>query len=179
MKILVGSTNKVKISAVKRAFGKYFDNVEVKGMAVQSSVTDQPIGDETFKGAKNRCLALQKLAKADFYVGVEGGISKIAGMWLGYGCMCVMDKKGRMAFGTSPMFPLPDKVIKRLLKGEELGLVMDDITGVNDTKHKSGAIGFFTNNVMDRRDLYVYGLIVAIAPFVRKGLFFPDLKQIK
>jgi len=47
MKVLVGSKNPVKIEATKEAFKKYFDDIEV-----DSKVSKQPIGIETFVGAK-------------------------------------------------------------------------------------------------------------------------------
>ena len=40
-----------------------------------------------------------------------------------------------------------------------------------NTKQKGGAIGFLTNGVMDRKDLYVQGLIVALVPFIKKELY--------
>ena len=82
MKILVGSKNPVKLKAVKETFEMYFDSIEVVGITVESNVPDQPIDEETFKGAENRARSLalindkQKL-HADFFVGIEGGISKI------------------------------------------------------------------------------------------------------
>lgn len=170
--VLVASTNPVKIAATKTAFLKYFKNIKVSGLVADSGVPDQPIGEkEVFLGAKNRALFLKNKHRADYYVGIEGGILKINNRWMGFGCMCIVNSVGKMGFGTSPWFELPDSVSKRLLKGEELGFVMDDLMNDNNTKHKGGAIGFFTNDVMNRKDLYLQGLIVALVPFIKKDLF--------
>jgi len=53
MLILVGSKNPVKIESVKEAFEKYFSNVDVQGVEVSSGVSDQPVNEDTFRGAKN------------------------------------------------------------------------------------------------------------------------------
>ena len=177
MKVLVGSQNPVKIEAAKEAFSKYFDNVEVIGIKVDSKVSDQPVNDETFEGAKNRALELKKIngeknLGAKFFVGIEGGIIKLYSKWFAFGGMCIIDDKGRIGFGTSPHFELPESIIKHLLNGTELGDVVDKITGEHNTKQKGGAIGFFTKNIMDRKNLYVHGLVVALIPFINENLYF-------
>ena len=178
LKVLVGSTNPVKVAAVKEVFGRYFKKITVEGIATQSGIPEQPIGDEIFTGAQNRAQELwrKNQNKADFFVGAEGGIRKIYRRWFDFGCMCIIDEAGNMAFGTSPWFELPKSIVKRLLKGEELGPVIDSITGEKNCKQKEGAIGYFTNNVMNRKELYVAGLVVALAPFIRKKLFFEKNK---
>ncbi len=179
MKILVGSLNPVKIEAVKECFEKYFSDVVVEGIRVESGVPAQPVGSETFDGAKNRALELKKInlrkkLNADFFVGIEGGIAKEYNIWFSFGAMCIVDAKGRTGFGTSPKFELPDKVVKELLNGTELGEVMDKIQNEKNTKQKKGAIGFFTKGKMTRKELYLSGLITALIPFLHDELFFAE-----
>ena len=176
MKILVGSKNPVKIESVKEAFNKYFDDIEVTGINVNSGVPDQPINDDTFKGAKNRAFKLIERDKvensgADFFVGIEGGIIELYSRWFAFGCMCIADRSGNTGFGTSAHFQLPDPVIRELQNGKELGYVMDEIQNKTNTKQKHGAIGYFTNGIMSRSELYVPGLITALIPFLHKDLF--------
>ena len=83
-----------------------------------------------------------------------------------------IDDKGRISFGTSPHFELPESIVKHLLNGVELGNVMDKITGEYNTKQKRGAIGFFTKNIIDRKNLYVQSLVVALVPFINENLYF-------
>ncbi len=177
MKILVGSKNPVKIASVKEAFANYFDNLEVVGIEVESGIPVQPVNDETFVGAQNRVMKLKDLndkqnLSSDFFVGIEGGIVKQFDKWFAFGCMCISDKEGRIGFGTSPHFELPDYVVEKLLEGTELGDVMDEIQNQQNTKQKHGAIGYFTNGVMNRKELYIEGLKVAIIPFLHKEMFF-------
>jgi inosine/xanthosine triphosphatase len=177
MKILVGSRNPVKIEAVREAFSKYFEDVDVIGIKVSSKVSNQPINDATFEGAKNRAVDLKRISKeknlgAKFFVGIEGGVIKEYSRWFAFGGICIIDDKGRIGFGTSPHFELPINVTKELLNGTELGDVMDRITGEHHTKQKGGAIGYFTRGILDRKNLYVQGLVVALIPFINEKLYF-------
>ncbi len=177
MIILVGSKNPVKISSAKEAFEKFFDNVEAIGIDVPSGVPDQPINGDTFKGAYNRAKELMKInseknMNADYFVGIEGGISNQYGIWLAFGGMCIIDKSGKVSYGTSPQFELPEKMVNEMLAGKELGLIMDELQNQNNTKQKGGAISFFTKGRMNRKELYLSGLITALVPHVNKDLFY-------
>lgn len=177
MKILVGSKNPVKISAANEAFSLYFDNIEVVGITVPSFVPDQPINEETYQGAQNRANELHKInfdqnLNAEFSVGIEGGIQKTFNKWFAFGCMCLVHKSGKTSFGTSAHFELPDIVTKQLLERKELGHVMNELMEQENTKQKGGAISFFTNGRMDRKELYIPGLISALVPFQHENLYF-------
>ena len=177
MKVLVGSQNPVKIEATEEAFLKYFKKVEVVGIEVDSKVSNQPIGEETFEGAKNRALELKRINQtknlnARFCVGIEGGIIKLYSRWFCFAGICIVDNQGRLGFGTSLYFELPNKVIQELLDGVELGETMDKIMEDHNTKQKGGAIGFFTKGIIERKDSNISGITVALIPFVNEKLYF-------
>lgn len=179
MKILVGSKNPVKIASVEEAFKNYFSNVATIGFEVESGVANQPFGDETFVGAKNRAMLLKEINEeqnlnSDFFVGIEGGVTKTFDKWFAFGCMCVIDKEGDCGFGLSPHFELPASIVEELKSGIELGDVMDKIQNQENTKQKHGAIGYFTNGIMNRKELYIEGLKVAVVPFLHKRMFFME-----
>ena len=139
MKVLVGSRNPVKLEATKEAFSAYFGTVEVTGIGVSSNVSNQPIDDETFAGARNRAFEMKRIDEArdfnaKFFVGIEGGITKLFHRWFAFGVMCIIDVTGRMGYGTSPFFELPSHISEELLKGAELGDVMDNLIGEKNTK---------------------------------------------
>ena len=177
MEVLVGSENPVKIEAAKEVFSKYFEQVKVTGIEVSSKVSAQPINEETFEGAKNRALELKKLNEkeklgADFFVGIEGGITKLYSKWFNLGVGCVIDSQGRVGYGVSPYFELPESIVEQLLSGSELGQVMEKISGKDNIRQREGAIGFLSKGVMDRKNLYIHSLIVALVPFLNKDLYF-------
>lgn len=177
MKILVGSKNPVKIEATREAFSCYYKDIDVEGIEVNSSVPTQPIDEETFEGAEHRAKVLKILNEkarinASFFVGIEGGIINIYSKWFGIGAVCIMDDKGNSGFGVSPMFEIWSDAIDELLDGSELGDVMAEITGDIDIKRKGGAIGFLTEGVVERKELYVSALKLAMVPFLKKDLYF-------
>lgn len=177
MEVLVGSENPIKIEAAREVFSKYFDQVKVTGIEVSSKVSAQPINEETFEGAKNRALELKKLNEkenlgADFFVGIEGGITKFYSKWFALGVGCVIDNQGRIGYGVSPYFELPESIVEQLLSGSELGQVMEEISGKDNIRQREGAIGFLSKGVMDRKNLYIHSLIVALVPFLNKDLYF-------
>ncbi|MCK4730540.1 MAG: inosine/xanthosine triphosphatase [Candidatus Aenigmarchaeota archaeon] len=178
-KILVGSQNPVKINSVKEGFSNYFKNIEVIGVDVNSGVPDQPVNDEIFEGAKNRALELKKKDDLEnlgggFFVGIEGGITEINSKWHNFMVVYIIDDKGRTGLGTSSHFELPEIVAKKLLNGGELGPAMDELTGDSNIKQKGGAIGFFTKDVLNRKDLCVPGVITALIPFINEKLYFRE-----
>ena len=86
MKVLIGTKNPGKIEGAKRALENYFKNVEIVGVKVDSNVSEQPIGLETYEGAANRVENLIKYAKenhiaADLYMAVESGLTSELGFW--------------------------------------------------------------------------------------------------
>ena len=72
MKVLIGTNNKGKVEGAKQAFEKFYENVEVVGISVDSGVSDEPVNDEIYQGASNRVNNLIKYAEdnkveADFF----------------------------------------------------------------------------------------------------------------
>lgn len=173
MKILVGSLNPVKIEATKEAFNHYYRNVEVIGIEVASNVPPQPISNQTYEGALQRAEGLRNLnnmknLNGDYFVGIEGGITKLINHWFAFGAMCIIHSSGKIGFGTTIHFELPEIFVRELLNGEELGAVIDKHSGQKNTKQKGGAIEYFTDGVFNRKTIYVQGLIAALIPFRNK-----------
>ena len=57
------------------------------------------------------------------------------------------------------------------LGGVELGEVIDNLVGEQETKRKQGAAGYFTKGVVDRERIYIDGLIAALVPTLNENLF--------
>ncbi len=147
----------------------------VKGVSVSSGVSEQPFDMETYEGAKNRAEALFNLSEnADFYVGIEGGIQRIGDVLFGFGAVAILNNQKKIAYGTSPQYEIPKKIFNMLQSGKELGEVIDILSGEEDSKHKGGAVGFFTKGIFNRKDLYVTGVLVALIPFLNIGIFFNE-----
>ena len=175
MKILMGTKNPGKIQGAKEAFEKYFDNVEVEGIAVDSEVGDQPFDEEILQGAKNRVKNLKEYAKknnieADFYISSEAGITKLLGGWIDINLAVVENSEGIQSIGTSQGFPIPEKYIEEI-KETELGKVMDKIFSGKELAKGKGGISYLTKDEISRIDLTRNAFIMALTKFINGDIW--------
>ena len=175
MKILIGTKNPGKIQGAKEAFEKYFDNVEIQGIAVDSEVGDQPFNEKILQGAKNRVKNLKKYAKEnkldiDFYVSSEAGITNLLGEWLDINAVVIEDSKGFQSIGTSQGFPIPNKYIEEI-KETELGKVMDKIFNGKELSKGKGGISYLTKDEVSRIDLTRNAFIMALTKHINGDIW--------
>ena len=175
MKILIGTKNPGKIEGAKQAFERYFDNIEIEGIPVNSDVGDQPIDEEILKGAKNRVKNLKEYAvnnniEADFYISSEAGITNLLGEWIDINAVVIEDSKGFQSVGTSQGFPIPDKYIDEI-KETELGKVMDRIFNGKELGKEKGGISFLTKNEVSRIDLTRNAFIMALTRHINEDIW--------
>lgn len=175
MRILIGTKNPGKIQGAKEAFEKYFDNVEIQGVAVDSEVGNQPFNQEILQGAKNRVKNLKKYAKEnrlkpDFYISSEAGITNSLGEWIDINCVVIEDSKGFQSVGTSQGFPIPDKYIEEI-KETELGKVMDKIFSGKDLGKGKGGISYLTKDEVSRIDLTKNAFIMALTKHINGDIW--------
>jgi inosine/xanthosine triphosphatase len=127
--------------------------------------------DECILGAKNRALAARDELQADYGFGLEGGVQPWEeGLFL-VGWVAVVDQNGRFGIGGSGRLPLPSHIGERVLAGEELGPVMDDILQTHNIKQKGGAVGALTANLKQRQDAFELGVAYALGQFVAVELY--------
>jgi inosine/xanthosine triphosphatase len=109
-RIAVGSRNAPKVDAVREAFEAYGSDARVVGVAVESGVSEQPIGwEEIVAGAMNRAERAFSAMACDLGVGYEDGLVEVPGTATGhvnFGCCAIFDGK-RHALGFSAGFEYP------------------------------------------------------------------------
>lgn len=176
--IVVGSTNPVKIKAVRRAFEQYFKAVKIWGKETESKVSCQPqSSEESFTGALNRAKSALLLQNADFGVGIEGGIEQHKFGIFTCGWVVIINRKGTVGVGTSARMLVPKKIWMEIRKNKtELGAVMERVTGEKNIKRKGGMFGLFSNNVITREDAYFQGVVFALAKFINTQYYQDNLK---
>lgn len=179
--VAVGSTNPVKVEPVRAVLARAFPETRVVSVAARSGVPEQPIGVEQMRqGARCRALgALEELVALEtdangaerWGVGLEGGVvfeDEVA--WL-TGAVAVVASSGRSSLAWSPRCPLPPGVASALRAGGELGPIMDELTGVVESKKKLGAIGYLTNGLARRSLSWEIAFACALAPFLHPELY--------
>jgi inosine/xanthosine triphosphatase len=166
--IAVGSTNPVKLGAVRAVLGALAPSATIASVAVASTVPDQPFGDdETIRGAVARASAARAALDADLGVGIEGGVVEEAdGSMRTCAWAAIVDARGRSGVGGSLAMTLPREVAAMIRDGIELGVAMDKLVGGSNTKHGRGAVGILTAGLVDRQRAYEVLVAYALAPFV-------------
>ncbi len=168
----LGSTNPAKLAAADAVLRRLAPDARLVATEVPSGVSAQPLGDEeTLKGALGRAQNARRLAGADLGIGMEGGVAFTPhGAFVTSWC-AVVDAAGRVGLGRGPAFSLPPGAAARVRAGEELGPVVDDLSGRREAKAMAGAIGFLTGGLVDRRQLWETALACALAPFIHPELY--------
>ena len=169
MKIIVGSTNPVKINAVIQAASETWPEVVVTGVDVPSGVDAQPRSDrETMTGAINRAkAALESNMDHDLAVGLEGGVftNDLGELWSTVWA-AVIDQKGQIFTANGARCRIPEPLSSMIKNGQEMGPAVAEVSGIGNVRQKEGMIGVITNGFVDRTEEYG-----AIAKFAL-GLWF-------
>lgn len=173
IKIVVGSKNPVKISAVKTAIcdALSLNEVECVSINAPSGIAEQPMTtEETQLGAINRVKYCQQHTQADFYVAIEGGVDQFEYGPATFAFVAIASKKN-VSIGRSCNLPLPLVIYQALENGEELGHVMDRLFNTDNIKQKGGAIGLLTKGLATRESVYHQATLLAMAPFIHPDLY--------
>ncbi len=168
--IAVGSTNPAKAEAARALLGRAFPGCTVIPVEVPSGVPAQPIGAaQTAAGARQRARgALAAVAGARYGVGLEGGMESDGHL---INCCALVDSTGRENMAWGVRFPLPAAVAARVLQGDELGPVMDEVSGIAASKQTLGAVGILTDGLLTRAEMWQGPLACALMPFLHPELY--------
>ncbi|MFK9091144.1 DUF84 family protein [Bacillus salipaludis] len=155
MKIIIGSKNPAKINAVKNSFDD--QEADFVTIDIPSGVNAQPFSDEeSIEGAINRAIGALKQGNGDIGIGLEGGVHETShGLLLcNWGALAMTNMEPIIAGGAR--FRLPEEVAARLRAGDELGPVMDEYAKMENVRKHEGAIGIFTNGMINRVEMFTH-----------------------
>ncbi len=176
MKVLIATKNQGKIEGANKALLNYFDDIEIIGIPVESNVSEQPVNDEIYIGAKNRVKNLKAYAKknnmeADLYLSIESGINNLLGRWMITNIAVIEDNDGFETYGTSPSFPVPERLVQEIIN-TDLSQVMNKIYEKDDERHnKGGAIQLLTHDKLSRIDLTEMAFIMALTKYINGDIW--------
>lgn len=110
MEILVGSKNKHKVNAVRRAAAELQLNATVTGLNAESEVSANPSGhEETLIGSNNRARNVRKRAHADYYIGLESGFEVLLGRTYVINWCTIMNNRDQAAHVSGLKFEKPSE----------------------------------------------------------------------
>ncbi len=158
MKINVGSTNLIKIDALKEILKDYqhLRDAEVTGMDASSGVAEQPKSlDETISGAMGR--AKNAFKDCSYSFGIESGLMQVPRTKTGFMdvCVCAIFDGKEFHLGLSSAWEAPKKVTQYML---DEGLDMNDAAfKAGLTKNKKvgsaeGLVGIMTKGRLNRKE---------------------------
>lgn len=155
MLIGIGTKNKAKVGAVESVATNYYENIDFIHINVASNVSEQPFSnEETRQGAINRAKNCLQESNADMAFGLEGGVQEIDGIMycVNWGAVALQNGSVYTAQGAS--FMLPEEIAVQLKEGRELGPVMDTFVNKQNIRHHEGAIGIFTDGLINRKEMF-------------------------
>jgi len=164
MTIFVGSTNPVKINAAHQAAIDHWPNLTVQGFVTQSGVKDQPLSDEeTRQGALNRAQSALNQGLTTLLtpvvpilgIGLEGGVlTDDQGQMWSTVWAAVIDTQGHVFEANGARVKVAKVIATAISQGQEMGPIMQKLTGLSDVRKKQGMFGIITNNFVNRTEEY-------------------------
>jgi inosine/xanthosine triphosphatase len=174
LRLVVASTNPVKLRAAGGGFGRIFPEAafEIEGVSTPSGVGVQPRSHhETLTGAVNRVRAAAELRPgADFYLGLEGGVEDEGEDMACFAWVAALSR-GKIGKACSVIFYLPPAVASLVRQGMELGPADDLVFGQSNSKQNNGAIGLLTGDTLDRAAAYEQAVILSLIRFKNPPLY--------
>ncbi len=180
--VRVGSTNPPKLAGVREAIRAYSERAEVRGVEVESGVSEQPLGfEEILEGARRRAAAAHESGPCDLAVGYEDGLVQVGpeGDWFNIGCAAVSDGR-RVTLGLSSGFGYPPACIAAAVERREpIGDVFDRTWRAHRPEAAPrapsalsvGNVGKLTEGAVDRAEYTRHAVVCALAPWLHPDLY--------
>lgn len=120
MKVAIATTSSEKIRGITEGFNRFYNiEIDVTFQKVESGVSDQPFGYDTFKGALNRVNQIMKAQPdCEYYVASEAGIEIFGNLFFNVQVVCIYDTKSqRYLYGKSHGWQIPSTDISIIKEG--------------------------------------------------------------
>lgn len=158
MKIKVGSTNNIKVEALKEILRDYphLKGAAISAVEVLSGVADQPKSlEETIQGAMNR--AKDAFKDCDYSFGIESGLMAVPNTKTGFMdvCVCAIFDGKEHHLGLSSAWEAPKEVSGYMLNN---GLNMNEaaykagLTKNREVGSAEGLVGILTKGRLTRKE---------------------------
>jgi inosine/xanthosine triphosphatase len=172
--VAVGSKNPAKTLGTRKAFSRFFPDLELAEVDATSSVQAQPLTlDETIDGALKRArLALRLSDRAHFGVGIEAGLAAFGDEQLNLQVAAIMDRLGRSTLGSSCGFMVPGLVVRGMqVGGMELDSFSKGLTDADRVREEDGVVYHLTKGAVSRLDMTEQCVTMALVPWLNRKLY--------
>ena len=180
--IRVGTLNDPKIEAVRLAVEPYVSAAQVSGHAVESGVSEQPVGyGEITRGARERARQAYGAGPCALGVGIEDGLVEIpetGGEIFNVGAAVITDGR-RESLGFSALFAYPPACAEPALRQRApIGEIFDALwqqerkTVAREPSGRSvGNIGMLTGGVLPRSEYGRHAVTCALIRFLHPDIY--------
>ncbi|MCX8197877.1 MAG: inosine/xanthosine triphosphatase [Candidatus Micrarchaeota archaeon] len=174
LEIQLATENPTKVQGAALALRKIFgEKFRLQYHAENSGVPAHPFNQETAEGAANRAHAAWKRArgKCDYSIGMESGLfsSLVKGKHVDVTVACVYDGEEE-TYGTGMGFVVPEKIVRMIkAEGSDLSEALRKATGVEKIGWKQGALGWFSDGAMHRREQIEAAVACAFVPRIARA----------
>lgn len=120
LKVAIATNSLEKINGIKQAIYRFLDmresKVEFFYKKVESGVSEQPFGEATYQGVKNRVTnIIKEFPHMDFYIGCEAGIETSFGQYFNVQVVCIYESETQNFFwGKSAGWSIPSEDIETI-----------------------------------------------------------------
>ncbi|MAH06940.1 inosine/xanthosine triphosphatase [Candidatus Pacearchaeota archaeon] len=159
MIINIGSTNQVKIEAVKETISdyKFLQGSTIQPQNVSSEVRNQPLSlEETITGAKNRARSAFT-EQCNYSIGLESGLYKSNHAKAGYLdiCVCAVYDGENFSLGFSQPIEFPINLTNAIInEGIDANQAANktELTSNDSIGSKEGIVGIITKGKVTRKE---------------------------
>ena len=187
-RVRVGSANGPKIEAARRAIGAYAPDARVEGAAVESGVSEQPLGfEEIARGARNRAARAFELGDCELAVGYEDGLVELSDLagpeavspeLINLGCAVVTDGR-KISLGLSSGFAYPPECARRAAQDRTpIGELFDTLWAAREgtrsgvpSVESEGNIGKLSLGELTRSEYARHAIVCALLRFLHPELY--------
>jgi inosine/xanthosine triphosphatase len=166
VRVHVGTSNPLKVRAVRAAFGRRATVVAVKAVGdapPQPVSLGQIVRGATTRAERARDACPERGRRADFGVGIEAGVFRLGGTYYNITVAVVTDGK-RSSLGGSPFFAIPARFVHAIARGE-------DELGRHFAGRGAGAVGAATGGRVKRAEATRLAVEMALAPWRSPELY--------
>ncbi len=110
------------------------------------------------------------ISDAHFGVGIESGLFDVFGVELDV-LVCSIFDGTRHTIGNSPGFTYAARVLDQIAAGREVGHIMEELPEIKRIGQKTGAVGYPSNDLVERTHFTVLCVIMALIPRMNSELY--------
>lgn len=164
MNIIIGTTSKSKINALKKSLKNLnIENYNIIPVKAESKVRENPINEETKIGAQNRNNFIKEYCKTnnidyDLLISIEAGYTKKNEDYYIDSFACA-EYKNQTYFSQSPRIKITKNIFNYVYEQNPLHVLINKIL---NTEYIDGFIGFLTKDKIKRADIESYSISQAI-----------------